>query len=397
MNEQAQQDFIRMICAAAIGDTIPEIPDKLTWEQYIDTASQHQCSALLAQAAQAKHSGCPKEELDVLSKQRKLILQTTALRDTIIVDLLHQMVQDGFHPVLLKGLDIAQYYAVPELRECTDTDFWIPGSEEKGAMQWFAQHGGKVYPREANMQHFAVAHPDCGILEIHVAFFRSYDTDLWIRYSEFDVLSNVCYTMTSYGKIPVLEPTVSFSYLCLHFLNHFLLSGVNLRQCLDLYCYARANRNRIDWSAVQKILERNRAERLIAAVLNLFGTDTFPLSGSSSPEAEQAVREDLFAEEHTRKLLHTQNAKEAQGKEGTQYLFRYYCKRLIQFCVPGKNYLKRSYPDKSLPFAYAAHWKRLFQDRAQAQKARACLSDDVLYRNRSLMQTLGIWKNEHEN
>ena len=163
------------------------------------------------------------------------------------------------HPVLLKGLALAQYYPQPHLRQWGDVDLYV-GQEDyhkscgilRGTFPE-AEHPDQEY--EDN-KHYNFIFPNA-LLEMHrisMAFAhpqdRKYYEGLEVQYLTKD---GPIFEIDGL-KITTPEETFNVFFTFLHAWHHFLESGMNMKQVCDIAVLLHAKRETIDRERLKEML-----------------------------------------------------------------------------------------------------------------------------------------------
>lgn len=181
----------------------------------------------------------------------------TTLNNTLVLAVT-TLRKHGVEPVLLKGQGLAQFYPVPQLRQCGDIDLYVGEENYEKAYDALLPILTKVDPKEDiwKCMHF---HADIGSvqLEIHkqADYVRAESLkDIYHRYM-IDGLTGPLPTVELSGE-KVRMPSVNYNafYVFYHLWRHFSTSGVGLRQFCDLMFYLHAKHDEIDLKYLEKIL-----------------------------------------------------------------------------------------------------------------------------------------------
>ena len=139
----------------------------------------------------------------------------------------------GLHPVVMKGLSVAAYYAHPELRTSGDIDLYFPKEEYIQALDLL---GGEVAPD--GTRHIRRNGID---IDIHDRYFDLHCSD---------------------SKLPAVDtPEATILLLSSHILKHAIGPGVGLRQCCDIAVAWHALAPSIDAGNMREIFRRTGTYR----------------------------------------------------------------------------------------------------------------------------------------
>lgn len=165
------------------------------------------------------------------------------------------------HPVLLKGLALAQYYPQPHLRQWGDIDLYVGQKQYHQACKVLdATFPEADHPAEDDEErkHYNYVFPKA-LLEMHrisMAFAHPKDK----RY--YGGLEEQC--LTKDGpifeidglKITTPEETFNVFFTFLHAWHHFLESGMNMKQVCDVAVLLHAKRDVIDRERLKEMLTK---------------------------------------------------------------------------------------------------------------------------------------------
>lgn len=170
----------------------------------------------------------------------------TVLNNTLIM-VVTRLREHGIEPVLLKGQGIAQYYPVPQLRQCGDIDLYVGEENYAKAYDVLLPVATEIDDRSEAMdtaKHFHM-HIGAVLLEIHKyahKFTFRKDNKKYEVFAIPGLTQNL--VMMDFSGIKVNTPADDFNvfYVFNHLCQHFLSSGVGFRQLCDLACMLHAKR-----------------------------------------------------------------------------------------------------------------------------------------------------------
>lgn len=157
----------------------------------------------------------------------------------------------GLHPVLLKGQGIATYYRNPRHRQCGDIDVYI-GREGQMQANRLLQQAGAMATAEASSKHASYE-----LDGVHVENHRLIATlNNPLASRRFRRLVQEWYPDGAGHEFLMPTPPVQFNavYIFVHAFQHFLGSGIGLRQVCDWACLLRTCHDDIDCSLLVRQL-----------------------------------------------------------------------------------------------------------------------------------------------
>ena len=214
-----------------------------------------------------------------LPESEKAPLLTTLKNDAIrfyiqqaqLMELLSGIESQGVPVILLKGYDVARYYAFPYGRISGDDDIYVEPQYERKVQYILKQHGYKVRPRDKRSHHAICEHPFRAPLELHVVLYDKIIEDVWfgganrIGFVQEPVEINT----TEQGSYCALGKTDNSVFLFLHMIKHFIEGGMSLRLIMDFVLYLSRNKALIDWSRVRHVMEILKYDYFMDAILNI--------------------------------------------------------------------------------------------------------------------------------
>lgn len=143
---------------------------------------------------------------------------------------LSQLYVQGLHPVLLKGLGLAQLYPNPLCRQSGDIDIFLCHDEYEKALK-IALLQGEINDKDIGNEHTNIKYKDW-ILELHCSVVgRSLLPSVRRKRKWLD--DNIVKNVKSVDGIPVPNDVVNLIFVFNHLYRHFMTSGVGLRQLCD--------------------------------------------------------------------------------------------------------------------------------------------------------------------
>lgn len=161
-----------------------------------------------------------------------------------VVECLDRLYTDaGLHPVLLKGQGMAAYYRNPRHRQCGDIDVYLGKEGQPHANSLLLSSGAKVDGEEiykhASFEWYGVH------IDNHRFINRLHNPFANRRFLR---LVSEWYPQGAERRIgmPTPPPTFNASYILVHAFEHFLGSGIGLRQLCDWCCLFHTRQADID-------------------------------------------------------------------------------------------------------------------------------------------------------
>ena len=195
-----------------------------------------------------------------------------------------KMRQNGFTPLVVKGIVCRSLYPNPDLRISGDEDLLIPREQFQRLDEFLLKEGfirENLYERK-EYQEVGYHHMGNGLyLEIHMDLFAKESgayghlNDLFTGAFPSSVIVNIQGT-----EVHTLHPQLHFLYLLCHSLKHFLHSGFGVRQVCDMVLFAQHYKDQICWPDLIKLLRKNHMYEFSMNLLNI-GEEYFDVSWES--------------------------------------------------------------------------------------------------------------------
>ena len=177
----------------------------------------------------------------------------------VLLTVQNKMSEDNVRTVLLKGYGLAQCYPYPELRQCGDIDLYVSQDQLHQAHAALKKFAGRVDDER---------YVDCGkhftamYDEVEIEIHRHISTHVLRRYKKaFNAFARSGLTENLDSVVmdgrTMHTPEVTFNsyYVFEHLFEHFLTSGVGLRQICDWMLFLHVNKDRIDRDRLGVILK----------------------------------------------------------------------------------------------------------------------------------------------
>lgn len=173
--------------------------------------------------------------------------------DRMIVRLDRLYTDAGLRPVLLKGQGMAACYRQPRHRQCGDIDVYLGKDGQPRANRLLLEAGAQETGEESDK------HASYELDGVHVENHRLVNrTNNPLANRRFCRLVCEWYPQDAERRIGMATPPPTFNalYIFLHAFEHFLNSGIGLRQLCDWCCLLRTRRDDIDADRLVRDLRR---------------------------------------------------------------------------------------------------------------------------------------------
>lgn len=290
-----------LFACGARGEKAKPPKQPVDWEKVVQIAVDQSITYTVAMAIKNNELGCPD------STRNRLIgsLRGAAVKNSIkidgILDLVSKLEEEGIRVLIIKGIDVARWYANPECRVSSDTDLLIAPENEEKAYKVLTDFGFQMQERKKNSNHGIGYHPVLGTVELHVqlmqdsiknSIVKDWDVDdRAMRMSEKqEYLGRTYYAM---------EPTDNLLFLTYHMLKHFIYNGMSLRMMMDNALFAKQHLQSIDRERYAESLKKtnyiNIMRLLFGAMVKYCGfvTEDFPIEPLFDDEQIDLIMTDL--------------------------------------------------------------------------------------------------------
>ncbi len=205
------------------------------------------------------------EILNALRMQMKQQCMMSMMQQNTMMPILSQawnaLTQADIHPVLLKGLALAQYYPQPHLRQWGDIDLYVGQKQYHLACKVLdATFPEADHPAEddEDRKHYNYVFPNA-LLEMHrVSMEFAHPSDRkYYEYLEEQYLTKDGPKLELDGlDITTPEETFNVFFTFLHAWHHFIETGMNMKQLCDVAVLLHAKRDVIDRERLCEMLNR---------------------------------------------------------------------------------------------------------------------------------------------
>lgn len=213
---------------------------------------------LTAGLEHAKDTKCPQEDvLNIVGDALQLEQRNMAMNHFISV-IVERMRNAGIYTLLVKGQGVAQCYAKPQWRANGDVDFLLSPDNYDKAKTYLSSMASKTDDEDVNRKHLGLT-IDSWIVELHGAlpFELSSKVDRVINDAQNDVLysGGVRSWMNGDTQVFLPSPDNDVIFIFTHFLHHFFIEGVGLRQICDWCRLLWIYKDSIDYDLLERRLK----------------------------------------------------------------------------------------------------------------------------------------------
>ncbi|MDF2841903.1 MAG: hypothetical protein K0R00_329 [Herbinix sp.] len=320
------------------------------WYQLIEIAKQQNLLPIFNEGCvgYGKLYPLPQELQKECFEQSTRLIIWQAKRTRAFLSVYDKLVDAGLKPLILKGLVCRSIYvAYADHRPSSDEDIYIKKEDFPLIKKVLLEQGFQMEQLEvtdnllSQIQEISFYNQEIDLLlEVHLNvmgkenFVRekmnTYFEDVHESYISLEIDGHIIYT---------LNPTDHYLYLFLHFFKHFTLSGIGIRQAIDMFMFDKAYHNQIDWKIVEDRIREVSAYKLYLDVMFIgkqylgFSGDTYYESYRVKTLLEDILQGGCFGNESRDFTLGANIATSAMNKHNKLRLLRVAfpeCKNLIK-------------------------------------------------------------------
>ena len=178
--------------------------------------------------------------------------------DAFIGSMVEKMRTAGIRTLLVKGQGIAQCYARPQWRSSGDVDFFLDAENYEKAKALLTQMAVSVEQEDENRLHLGMT-IDSWVVELHGTMHTDISPrmDRGIDAVQADIFSNGAVRIWQDGEVevPLPSPVNDAIIVFTHFLKHFYVGGIGLRQICDWCRLLWIYRTEIDRNLLEQRLD----------------------------------------------------------------------------------------------------------------------------------------------
>lgn len=191
-------------------------------------------------------------------------------RHNEIHKLLCEFERNGKDVCVLKGDSLAELYCKNAVRASGDTDLYAGENiSEKQINEILTQAGFFVLKRPPESHHVRAKGKNSGLVEVHLTLHDEQLESIWFKHKS-GVKSEYVTKKTADGfEFKALAPTDEFLFVTMHFIKHFLISGVGIKQLADVCFYVAKKKNEIDFTVTDAIFKDLKYDKFFDTALSL--------------------------------------------------------------------------------------------------------------------------------
>ena len=262
-----ETQFLHIAKAAISGGDLPA--EKVDWPTIFTLANQQKLLPILFEAVRKTHAAEENAALFAVTKQQVIgqVLNQT-VRSAEFAELYQKLRSAGLHPIVVKGQLCSRLYPLKDHRISADDDLYIPDTEFMACHEQLLANGlttdtpANELPTADEVSYTKKDSPL--YIELHRHLFDSSE-------DAHDELNHFFadFTPIEINGFLAMLPHEHLLYLLLHAYNHFVRSGIGLRQFCDIGLWAREYHNEIDWQRLHDQCASVHAATFAAAAFRI--------------------------------------------------------------------------------------------------------------------------------
>lgn len=262
------QLFLQALLAALKGEKVGWDDEILSsdWTALFSQAQNHHVLTMIYDAVCKCPAFLRLDDAMRSNLRRMSMIQTTqqVVKTSAFFDLMEQLSQAGYEPLVVKGIICRSLYPQPDYRISNDEDLLIsPRQFEQccSCLDGCGLHRFLPENKGSGAHEVSFVGTDSPLyIELHQYLF-SPDSEAygeWNRYFEHVYEHRICKEIDG-NKVYTLDHTDHLFYLICHAFKHFLHSGFGIRQICDIVMFADTYGSQVDWSKIMRQCQEIRA------------------------------------------------------------------------------------------------------------------------------------------
>ena len=255
------EEVLFELLRAGLWENKPEIPEEFTnWQDVIVMAKHQSVLGIIAKTILSH-----KYILDTLPRELRLKLKSFIVSnvmasnhvDEVICKLSSTFKDKGIEPILLKGKSLAVNYPYPEIRQCGDIDIYIVPEHLHAAYDALVPFADRIDDRlyVDCGRHFTAIFEEIEIeVHRHLSHASGRREKIFEKFAASGLRNGLGNVRILDQNIAVPEPTFNAYYIFDHLFEHFISSGLGLRQMCDWMLFLKKNSDAIDKDLLHNIL-----------------------------------------------------------------------------------------------------------------------------------------------
>ena len=395
-------NFLQMLKFAIHGassDNLPKLSEPVDWNMLEEISKAHNLFPLFHEIAckypEYRNRSAYGENINIaITTVAQQIKKTEAF-----LKLYRAFLKADLHPIVMKGLICRQLYGkYAEYRPSGDEDIFVRKCDFYKVKAILEEHGfvcSLPEVTEAQLDQLQ----DVGFYESRNSFLIEVHTNIMGHMNQMrtqmgecfrDVFEHVRTVVIRDVPVATMGHTDHFLFLVLHAFKHFSLSGVGVRQMMDILLYQKKFEQEIAWERVKDALEANHAAEYFGDLQSIgveyLGFDFQVRFRTCSPESllKDMMEVGVFGKREATDVLAARiNLNAMDQKMGRVRTWIRAGFPPMQYMINGAPYLKER--PWMLPVEWVKRWGRFFK---KARRYDGNLMTDSVKKSRERMELL---------
>lgn len=200
----------------------------------------------------------PKEDVLTIVGEALQLEQRNMAMNYFIGVIVQKMRNAGIYTLLVKGQGVAQCYAKPQWRACGDVDLLLSPDNYNKAKSFLTPLAKTIDEEDSRRKHLGLT-IDPWTVELHGALpfglSRRVDKVINDAYNDVFFNGNVRTWMNGNTQVYLPSPNNDVIFIFTHFLHHFFIEGIGLRQICDWCRLLWTYKDSIDYDLLERRLK----------------------------------------------------------------------------------------------------------------------------------------------
>ena len=285
----------------SLANQINEPLDSFNMKAVFTQAKRHGVLPLCYENLNQSQDFCSEKYVVVQSKVFSIVFSQVK-RTESFRKIYRTILENGIKPLVLKGIICRQLYGdLCDHRPSGDEDILVRKEDYFHLAEILEENGyvaeEKVTPKTlSGKQEITFRNPNGLNIEVHLNIIGTENKRRRKMNKYFDNAFDKAIVIEIEGqKYYTLNYTENYIYLFYHLFKHFAMTGVGLRQLLDLFKFAEAYGEKIDWSAVHEAIVAINAHNLYGDLVEIGNQYWgFSLSNPFGRRHPERLLDDIF-------------------------------------------------------------------------------------------------------
>lgn len=237
------------------------------------------------------------EEMMFWKQQAQIMAAKQIQKDEKFLKLINKFNLTNIKYAVVKGAALRRFYNNPESRLSGDEDLFVKPDDFEKARIFLEKNGFVLFLEKENVYEFCDTESDLKI-ELHKSLLR--ETIIGAdKINDFLIteIDNAVPVEINKSKVFVLKKDVEFLYTIVHFFGHFILSGVGVRQLVDIAVSYNNYLTAPDLNFIFDMMQLLNAKKFTAClfkILNIYFGTQLPQKNNCSEEEACELLDDVL-------------------------------------------------------------------------------------------------------